>query len=117
MSVLLLVRWVSPVAACAAVCGFRARTYEDDHPTGTKIYAPRVEKYFIVEDDCAVCDQGWSDQGPDGNPYMEAVDLKPPSSETVSSAPLFSTRTDGCYGGAQAGIGVGTYENDSTKTV
>ena len=118
---------------------------------GTKIYVPRVEKYFIMEDDCTECDQDWSGQGPDGgpklwhfdlwiggdsgnefdaincedaltlsdsngDPYMEAVDLNPPSNETVSSAPLFNTKTGECYGNAQPSIGVGTYKNTSTKT-
>jgi hypothetical protein len=118
---------------------------------GTKIYVPRVEKYFIMEDDCTECDQDWSGQGPDGgpklwhfdlwiggdggnefdaincedaltlsdangDPYMESVDINPPSNETVSSQPLFNTTTGECYGNAQPSIGVGTYENTSTKT-
>lgn len=42
---------------------------------GTKIYVPRVEKYFVMEDDCTECDQDWSGQGPDGGPKMWHFDL------------------------------------------
>jgi hypothetical protein len=118
---------------------------------GTRVYVPRVQKYFIMEDDCTECDQDWSGQGPDGgpkmwhfdlwlggkggnefdaidcedaltrsdssgNPYMESVTINPPSNETVSSEPLFNTKTGACYGGAKPTIGVGTYKNNSTKT-
>jgi len=118
---------------------------------GTRVYVPRVQKYFIMEDDCTECDQDWSGQGPDGgpkmwhfdlwlggkggnefdaidcedaltlsdssgNPYMESVTINPPSNETVSSEPLFNTKTGECYGGAKPTIGVGTYKNNSTKT-
>jgi 3D (Asp-Asp-Asp) domain-containing protein len=118
---------------------------------GTKVYVPRVQKYFIMEDDCTECDQDWSGQGPDGGPKMwhfdlwiggqggnefdaincedaltlgdangdpllESVTINPPSTETVSSQPLFNTSTGECYGNAQPTIGVGTYKNNSTKT-
>ena len=42
---------------------------------GTKVYVPRVQKYFIMEDDCTECDQDWSGQGPDGGPKMWHFDL------------------------------------------
>jgi len=42
---------------------------------GTIIYVPRVEKYFIMEDDCEECDADWSGQGPDGGPNMWHFDL------------------------------------------
>ena len=112
---------------------------------GTKIYVPRLEKYFIMEDDCTECDQDWSGQGPDGGPGMwhfdlwaggqngnesalldcedaltqdgsENVIISPPSTETVSSPPLFNSSTGACYGGAQATDTVGQYKNTSTGT-
>ena len=42
---------------------------------GTIIYVPRVEKYFIMEDDCGECDADWSGQGPDGGPNLWHFDL------------------------------------------
>lgn len=42
---------------------------------GTKIYVPRVQKYFIMEDDCEECDADWSGHGPDGGPNLWHFDL------------------------------------------
>ena len=42
---------------------------------GTKIYVPRVGKYFIMEDDCAECDSDWTGHGPDGGPNLCHFDL------------------------------------------
>ena len=42
---------------------------------GTKVYVSRVQKYFIMEDDCTECDQDWSGQGPDGGPGLWHFDL------------------------------------------
>ncbi|HEX4787126.1 MAG TPA: RICIN domain-containing protein [Actinospica sp.] len=42
---------------------------------GTKIYVSRVQKYFVMEDDCTECDQDWTGQGPDGGPKMWHFDL------------------------------------------
>jgi hypothetical protein len=118
---------------------------------GTKIYVPRVQKYFIMEDDCEECDADWKGQGPDGGPNMyhfdlwlggkggnaidaiecedaltnynpdnspklESVIVNPPSSEAVSSGPLFNTGNGNCYGGAKPIITVGQYQNKSTST-
>lgn len=33
-----------------------ATAYDDTYPPGTRIYVPRLEKYFVMEDSCA-CDQ------------------------------------------------------------
>lgn len=33
-----------------------ATAYEDTYPPGTRIYVPRLAKYFVMEDSCA-CDQ------------------------------------------------------------
>jgi hypothetical protein len=120
-------------------------------PAGTRIYVPRVQKYFVMEDDCEECDADWTGHGPDGGPNMyhfdlwlggkggnaisaiecedaltnynpdntpklESVVVNPPSSETVSSAPLFNTGNGNCYGGAKPIITVGQYQNKSTGT-
>ena len=44
-------------------------------PAGTIVYVPRVQKYFIMEDDCTECDQDWSGHGPDGGPNFWHFDL------------------------------------------
>jgi hypothetical protein len=44
-------------------------TYATDKaelPVGTKVYYPFLKKYFVMEDDCAECDQVWTGHGPDG---------------------------------------------------
>jgi hypothetical protein len=118
-------------------------------PAGTKIYVPRVGKYFIMEDDCAECDADWKGHGPDGgpglwhfdlwlggkggnaisaiecedalttinpdnSPKLESVVVNPPSSEPVTSTPLFNTGNGNCYGGARPTITVGQYQNRGT---
>ena len=50
-------------------------TDSSEEAPGTVIYVPRVEKYFIMEDDCTECDQDWSGQGPDGGPNLWHFDL------------------------------------------
>lgn len=42
---------------------------------GTKIYVPRVRKYFVMEDDCGECDADWTGHGPDGGPGLWHFDL------------------------------------------
>lgn len=42
---------------------------------GSKIWVPRVRKYFIMEDDCTECGQDWSGHGPDGGPGLRHYDL------------------------------------------
>ena len=44
-------------------------------PSGTIVYVPRVQKYFVMEDDCTECDQDWSGHGPDGGPKFWHFDL------------------------------------------
>ena len=44
-------------------------------PAGTRIYVPRVGKYFIMEDDCEECDADWTGHGPDGGPNLWHFDL------------------------------------------
>ncbi|MER6945396.1 ricin-type beta-trefoil lectin domain protein [Nonomuraea sp. NPDC000554] len=42
---------------------------------GTRIYVPRVKKYFIMEDSCQECGEDWSGQGPNGGPGLWHFDL------------------------------------------
>jgi hypothetical protein len=42
---------------------------------GTKVYVPRVKKYFIMEDSCEECSADWSGQGPNGGPGLRHIDL------------------------------------------
>ncbi|WP_214318388.1 CBM35 domain-containing protein [Nonomuraea sediminis] len=42
---------------------------------GTKIYVPRVKKYFIMEDSCQECGEDWSGHGPNGGPGLWHFDL------------------------------------------
>ncbi len=37
---------------------------------GTRIYFPRVKKYFIMEDSCSSCEQDWDGNGPNGGPRL-----------------------------------------------
>lgn len=42
---------------------------------GTKVWVPRVRKYFIMEDGCDECDQDWNGHGPNGGPNLRHIDL------------------------------------------
>src|ERR1043165_8484246 len=42
---------------------------------GTKVYVPRVKKYFIMEDSCQECGEDWSGHGPNGGPGLYHIDL------------------------------------------
>src|SRR2546430_10821742 len=42
---------------------------------GTKVWVPRVKKYFIMEDDCQECGADWSGHGPNGGPGLRHIDL------------------------------------------
>jgi hypothetical protein len=42
---------------------------------GTKIYSPRVKKFFIMEDSCQECGADWSGHGPNGGPGLRHIDL------------------------------------------
>src|SRR5262245_22616121 len=42
---------------------------------GTKVYVPRVQKYFIMEDSCQECGEDWSSHGPNGGPGLYHIDL------------------------------------------
>ena len=42
---------------------------------GTKVWVPRVKKYFIMEDGCDECSSDWSGHGPNGGPGLRHIDL------------------------------------------
>jgi hypothetical protein len=42
---------------------------------GTKVWVPRVRKYFIMEDGCDECSDDWSGEGPNGGPGLRHIDL------------------------------------------
>jgi hypothetical protein len=42
---------------------------------GTKVWVPRVRKYFIMEDSCEECSADWSGHGPNGGPGLRHIDL------------------------------------------
>jgi F5/8 type C domain/Ricin-type beta-trefoil lectin domain len=42
---------------------------------GTKVWVPRVRKYFIMEDSCQECGADWSGHGPNGGPGLRHIDL------------------------------------------
>ncbi|WP_285747068.1 RICIN domain-containing protein [Lentzea sp. NBRC 105346] len=42
---------------------------------GTRIWVPRVKKYFIMEDGCSACEQDWDGHGPNGGPKLWHFDL------------------------------------------
>jgi F5/8 type C domain/Ricin-type beta-trefoil lectin domain len=42
---------------------------------GTRVWVPRVRKYFIMEDGCEECTADWSGHGPNGGPKLRHIDL------------------------------------------
>lgn len=83
---------------------------------GTRIYIPYLEKYFIMEDDCAACDSDWSSSGsyhvdlwigPESSSNTTKLDncenyitrdspsiiISPASTKTVDTTPLFKNNT------------------------
>ncbi|GIG61394.1 carbohydrate-binding protein [Longispora fulva] len=42
---------------------------------GTRVWVPRVRKYFIMEDSCQECSADWSGHGPNGGPNLRHIDL------------------------------------------
>jgi hypothetical protein len=101
-------------------------TDQAELPVGTRIYLPYLHRYFVMEDDCAECDQDWTGSGPDGGPGLLHVDLwiggqgalnsqdvtrcedsltrttaqvivDPPADQPVDTTPLFNSADDSCY--------------------
>jgi hypothetical protein len=50
-------------------------TSSAEQKPGTKIWVPRVRKYFIMEDSCQECGADWSGHGPNGGPGLRHLDL------------------------------------------
>ncbi len=50
-------------------------TSSDELKPGTKVWVPRVKKYFIMEDGCDECSDDWNSEGPNGGPGLRHIDL------------------------------------------
>lgn len=50
-------------------------TSSDELAPGTKVWVPRVKKYFIMEDGCDECSDDWNSEGPNGGPGLRHIDL------------------------------------------
>ncbi|VVJ19403.1 Uncharacterised protein [Amycolatopsis camponoti] len=50
-------------------------TSSDELKPGTKVWVPRVKKYFIMEDGCDECSDDWNSKGPNGGPGLRHIDL------------------------------------------
>jgi hypothetical protein len=94
-------------------------TDKAEFPVGTLLYAPVIEKYLIMEDDCTECDSDWSgsmkwhidvwmnsDAAANSN-AVEAcedqwtqnattVEVGPPAGRLVTTPPLFDTTNNTC---------------------
>jgi hypothetical protein len=105
-----------------------AGTYDDpitfatdkaEFPVGTLLFAPVLEKYLIMEDDCAECDTDWSSSQKwhidvwmnsngtdDSNAVLNCedrwtqsttvVEVAPPPGRPATAPPLFDTTTNVC---------------------
>jgi hypothetical protein len=86
---------------------------------GTRVYVPFIEKYLVMEDDCAQCDSDWSGSmkrhidvwmNSNGTESSNAlimcedqwtqsaamVEVNPPAGRTVTTDPLFDPSTNVC---------------------
>ncbi len=50
-------------------------TSSDELKPGTKVWVPRVQKYFVMEDGCDECSDDWNSHGPNGGPGLRHIDL------------------------------------------
>ncbi|WP_043723921.1 discoidin domain-containing protein [Kutzneria sp. 744] len=50
-------------------------TDNGEYKAGTKVWVPRVRKYFIMEDSCEECSADWNGKGPNGGPKLHHIDL------------------------------------------
>jgi hypothetical protein len=85
-------------------------------PPGTRVYVPHLQKYLIVEDDCAPCDiDEWLDVWMQSNEHSRKdavkecesnwtgdendrweVVIDPPDNLEVDTTPFFNTSTNQC---------------------
>lgn len=86
-------------------------------PPGTLVYYPRLQKYFVMEDDCDECIAEWGASkrphvdlwtGPSGAALLrceetltpdapEPIEVNPPADRPVDTRPLYDTATDRCW--------------------
>jgi 3D (Asp-Asp-Asp) domain-containing protein len=94
-------------------------TDKSELPIGTIVYAPVIEKYLVMEDDCGQCDTDWSGSmmwhidvwmNSDGTESasaltacedqwtqsMTTIEINPPPGRMVTTSPLFAPSTDTC---------------------
>jgi hypothetical protein len=94
-------------------------TDQAELPVGTLLFAPVIEKYLVMEDDCAECDTDWnssqkwhidvwmnSNGADDSNAVLACedqwtqsstvVEVNPPPGRPATAPPLFDTTTNVC---------------------
>ncbi len=94
-------------------------TDKSELPRGTLVYAPFIEKYLVMEDDCGQCDTDWAGSmkwhidvwmNSNGTETASAllacedqwtqnattVEVDPPPGRTVTTSPLFDPSTNTC---------------------
>jgi 3D (Asp-Asp-Asp) domain-containing protein len=94
-------------------------TDKSELPIGTIVYAPVIEKYLVMEDDCGQCDTDWSgsmmwhidvwmnSNGTETTSALAAcedqwtqntttIEVNPPPGRAVTTAPLFDPSTNTC---------------------
>ena len=94
-------------------------TDQAELPVGTLLFAPVLEKYLVMEDDCAECDTDWSasqkwhidvwmnsDGTDDSSAVLDCedqwtqsttvVEVNPPPGRAATAPPLFDTATNVC---------------------
>lgn len=93
-------------------------TDQNEFAPGTIVYYPLLQKYFIMEDDCAECDQDFEGSGKlhidlwaggderSGQPELDCEDnltrdpgtvvIDPPSDEPVDTTPVWDEDTQTC---------------------
>jgi hypothetical protein len=94
-------------------------TDKSELPVGTIVYAPVIEKYLVMEDDCGQCDTDWSgsmswhidvwmnSNGTETTSALVAcedqwtqnattIEINPPPGRTVTTTPLFDPSTNTC---------------------
>jgi len=90
-------------------------------PPGTVVYDPQLQKYFVMEDDCAECISEWGAShhphvdlwtGPAGSrllaceealtpPGPVPLEINPPADHPVDLRPLYDAATDRCWTAAR----------------
>jgi 3D (Asp-Asp-Asp) domain-containing protein len=94
-------------------------TDKNELPVGTRVYVPFIEKYVIMEDDCAQCDTDWTtshkwhidlwmnSNGTESSAALQTcegnwtrastvIEVNPPAGRAVTTRPLFDPSTNTC---------------------